>query len=132
MKSYSMNLLVVFMLGGTVGAYADVIINEPAPATSPNPAPQAAVVVPAPTPAAVAVPAPVVVVPDLDREGDRYIVAGTADVDRYHNILRVKDDKHGWVSIAYRDGVDIYRNGRHISFMDVNPGDNVTVRFKSS
>ena len=121
-------LITALLYSATLSVSADVIINQPAAGT--NPSVPAAVVVPVPAATSVVAPAPVVT--DLDREGDWYVVYGTADVDRFHNILRVKDEKHGWITIAYRDGVEIYRRGQHISYMDVNPGDTVTVRFKSS
>jgi len=108
-------------------AYADVIVTQPTPVAVPN----TTVVVPQTTPAVVTPPATQVT--DLDRQGDWYVVYGPADLDRYHTLIRIKDEKHGsLVTIPYHDGVEIYRHGQRISYSDVNEGDNVTVRFKNS
>src|SRR5438477_5169818 len=95
MKCRQVDMLIILFFGIFTVAHADVIVTQPGVAPL-SPATTAAVVVPATVITPVIVPSPGVVVTDLEREGDWYVVYGQADLDRYHTILRVKDEKHGW------------------------------------
>ena len=134
MHRYAFSTDLAISAAGAASLRADVVVPQPETAMPLTLSTTPAVLVPVAT----AAPGPVVVLtpgapaPQLEREGDWYVVSGTADPDRFHSILRVKDEKQGWVTLAYRDGVKIYRRGEHINYSDVNLGDTVTVRFKAS
>src|SRR5690349_21544926 len=134
MPRYSFIAALALGVGASGSLGADVVVTQPAVAVPVAVSTTGAVAVPVvnAAPVSVVVLTPGEPAPQLDREGDWYVVSGSADPDRYHNILRVKDDRHGWVTLAYRDGVEIYRRGQHINYSDVNLGDTVTVRFRAS
>src|SRR5262245_59936405 len=97
MKRYAIAIAVA--LGPTVNyAGADVIIADPGTAVPLATPTTGSVVVPMnnAAPVSVVVLSPGEPTPQLDREGDWFVVSGPADPDRYHTILRVKDDKNGW------------------------------------
>ena len=86
-------------------------------------------------PVAVSVSNPPTTVSSADREkdkdGDWYVVRGTIELDRQHDMLKVKDYQGNLTEMQNNDNVIIYRQGRPISYLEVNNGDSVTVRYKS-
>jgi uncharacterized membrane protein YtjA (UPF0391 family) len=82
-------------------------------------------------PVVVSTPVPVAMAPAVaERNGGWNVVRGTIDLDRSHNALRIKDREGNLTDLIYSDQVRIYRRGQAVSYLDVNQGDWVTVRYK--
>jgi hypothetical protein len=128
----------VFGLGGL--ARADLMQTSPQNPTVSTTTPVISEVVPGAAPTVVVPPPEVAPVTTTnnnatamkqEREGDYYVIRGNVELDRPRNVLRIKDSAGNWIEMVYNENnVHIYRRGQPISYLDVNTGDDVTVRYK--